>query len=60
MKEISTQEMKVMMMDILEDGIVTEEEMQRIPHIKRQFVEARKRADEILAAIEKLETKDRR
>ena len=43
------------LMDILEDGIVTEEEMKRIPTIKRQFLEARKRADEILAAIEKIE-----
>ena len=46
------------LMDILEDGIVTEEEMQRIPSIKTKFLEARKRADEILAAIEKIETRD--
>ena len=46
------------LMEILEDGIVTEEELQRIPTIKRQFLEARKRADEILAAIEKIETRE--
>ncbi len=40
---------------MLEDGVITEEELQRLPDIKKQYREARKKVDEMLAAIEKVE-----
>lgn len=40
---------------IVEDGIVTNEELERVPEIKKQFLQARQKVDEMLAAIEKIE-----
>ena len=40
---------------MIQDGTITLAEMRRIPTIKRQFQEARQKADEMLAAIEKIE-----
>lgn len=40
---------------IIEDGVVTDEELDRVPDIKKQFLQARKKVDEMLAAIEKIE-----
>ncbi len=42
---------------IIEDGIVTAEELDRVPDIKEQFLQARQKVDEMLAAIEKIESR---
>ncbi len=42
---------------IVEDGIVTPEELERIPEIKKQFVDAKQKVDEMLAALEKIESR---
>jgi hypothetical protein len=40
---------------IVEDGKVDQEEMQRIPGLEKQFKDARARVDEALAALEKIQ-----
>lgn len=42
---------------IIEDGIVTQEELERVPDIKKQFLQAKQKVDEMLAAIEKIENR---
>lgn len=43
--------------DMLDDGVVTAEELERIPAIKKQFMMADQKVSEILAAIEKIESR---
>ena len=43
--------------EIVEDGIITPEELEMVPEIKRRFTEARQKVDEMLAAIEKIEAR---
>lgn len=43
--------------EIVEDGVVTEDELARVPEIKKQFLQARQKVDEMLAAIEKIENR---
>jgi hypothetical protein len=43
--------------EIIEDGVVTYDELERIPDIKQQFLLARQKVDEMLAALEKIENR---
>lgn len=43
--------------EIVEDGVITPEELEMVPEIKRRFTEARQKVDEMLAAIEKIEAR---
>ncbi len=42
--------------DMLDDGVVTAEELERIPEIRNKFLQAGQKVNEILAAIEKIES----
>ncbi len=42
---------------MVEDGVITAEELSRVPAIKKQFIEAKQKVDEMLAAIEKIENR---
>lgn len=42
---------------IVEDGVITQEELEMVPEIKRRFTEARQKVDEMLAALEKIEAR---
>ncbi|MDO4298842.1 MAG: XRE family transcriptional regulator [Lachnospiraceae bacterium] len=42
---------------IVEDGIITPDELERVPEIKKQFLQTRQKVDEMLAAIEKIESR---
>jgi len=39
--------------NIMDDGVISEEEMELLPNIMEQFMEARKRIDENIMAIER-------
>ena len=43
--------------EIVEDGVITPEELEMVPEIKKRFTEARQKVDEMLAAIEKIEAR---
>lgn len=40
---------------MVDDGVITPDELERVPEIKKKFIEARQKVDEMLAAIEKVE-----
>lgn len=42
---------------MLDDGVITAEELERLPQIEKNFRDTRQRMDEILAAIEKIKNR---
>ncbi len=43
--------------EMVEDGVISPDELQRVPALKKQFLDARSKVDEMLAAIEKIENR---
>lgn len=41
---------------MLDDGVITAEELERLPQVEKNFRDARQRIEEILAAIEKIKS----